>query len=134
MASVIFDSYVEDSISGGIDLTNNNIMCALMDDQYFPLSTDVTFDNTNEIVGTGYTSGGKPITGKLTISGYFKSAPVSWSGCVIATRWAVLYNASNSNRLVAAYDFGLVRRSRGGTFTVNWGSSGLLRHKRLTDA
>lgn len=130
MSSFIFDSYINDSMSGDSDLDSDNIRCALMTEDYSPGTTDTVFDNAYETSGTGYTAGGKSLSGKVTVDGYFRASTLIWENCTISVRWAVLYNASRSNRLIAVLDFGETKRCRSGTFTVSWDVSGILRHRR----
>jgi len=129
MASIVFDSYLHDSLSGDTKVLEDDLMCALMTSSYSPDTSDTVFDDTYEVSGTGYTAGGKGITGKTVVDGTLRVSPVTWPASSITARWAVIYNSSNSNRLIAAIDFETDRRSLSSSFTVNWTASGLLRHR-----
>jgi len=66
-----------------------------------------------EVVGTGYTQGGQPLTITTTptsgISGttaYWSFADVLWSPASFTARGAMIYNASQSNASVCILDFG----------------------------
>ena len=66
-----------------------------------------------EVVGTGYTQGGQPLTITTTptsgISGttaYWSFADVLWSPAAFTARGAMIYNASQSNASVCILDFG----------------------------
>ena len=130
MASVVFSSYLHDSIAGEIDLLSNDIKCALMNSSYTPVISDTVFDDTYEVVGTGYTPGGKSMTGKMALEEVLRSSALTWSNCTIRDiKWAVLYNSSNSNRLIAAFEFDTVRRTRSGSIQISWAASGVIRHR-----
>lgn len=130
MASVIFNYYVNSLASGSINLLSDAIMCALMDSSYTPSLTDTTFDNTHEVSGYGYAAGGKLLTGRSVTAGVFRASNVVWETATVSARWAVLYDASFNNRLVAAIDFGSDISSTVGTFTVAWSPSGILKYER----
>lgn len=91
------------------------------------------YTSSNEITGSGYTAGGKVITG-VTIGSdgytvFCSFANPSWTGALTA-RYALIYNASKSNKSVAVLDFGADKTSTN-TFTVtlpaNTATSALLR-------
>lgn len=70
------------------------------------------YSSVNEIVGTGYTAGGKLLTG-LTVQAdaqtgtvYANFDDVSWPGANFTARGALIYNATQGNRSVAVLDFG----------------------------
>lgn len=77
------------------------------------LNLDTTvYTTANEIsdIGTGYTAGGKVITG-VTVStsgttAYISFNNVVWNPAAFTTRCALIYNASKSNRSIAVLDFG----------------------------
>jgi len=79
------------------------------------LNADTTvYSSTNEVVATGYSPGGSPLTGvALSISGttvYVNWANISWTAGLTA-RCALIYNASKSNKSVAVLDFGADKTS-----------------------
>ena len=69
---------------------------------------------TGEVVGTGYTAGGIPLTVTTTpTSGstggsvaYWSFANAVWSPAAFTTRGALIYNSSQSNASVCVLDFG----------------------------
>jgi len=67
------------------------------------------YSSDNEVVASGYTPGGNPLTGAaLNTSGYtayVNWANVSWTASLTA-RCALIYNASKGNKSVAVLDFG----------------------------
>lgn len=95
--------------------------------------TTTAYSATNEVVASGYTAGGQTITGftigsdGFTVFGSFNNP--SWSAALTA-RYALIYNASKSNKSIAVLDFGADKTSLT-TFTVtlppNTATSALLR-------
>lgn len=91
------------------DLSTDTIKIAL-----YTAAADLNADTTvysalNEVVATGYTAGGKVMTGvSINSSGYIAYANwdnVSWTSALTA-RCALIYNASKGNTSVAVLDFG----------------------------
>ena len=77
---------------------------------------------TDEVTGTGYTSGGATLSGfSVTETGSVArldfSSP-SWSTATISATGAIIYNSSKSNKAVAVFDFGGTITSTAGTFTA----------------
>ena len=75
------------------------------------LGADTTvYTATGEITGTGYTAGGKILTGTtVSTSGttaYVDFANAVWNPAAFTCRGALIYNASKSNKAVAVLDFG----------------------------
>jgi hypothetical protein len=79
------------------------------------------YSTTNEIVGTGYTAGGKVITGvTVNTSGYTAYVNfdnVVWNPAAFTARCALIYNSSKGNKSIAVLDFGS-DKTCSGTFTV----------------
>jgi hypothetical protein len=96
-------------------------------------ASTTAYSTTNEIAGAGYTAGGQTLTGAtINSSGYIVYADFadpSWTGALTA-RYALIYNASKSNKSIAVLDFGADKRSVN-TFTVtlpaNTATTALLR-------
>lgn len=86
------------------------------------------YSATNEVSGTGYTAGGATLSGIATgLSGstaYLTFTDPTWSEATITARGCLIYNASKSNKAVAAYDFGGDVVSTNGTFTVDLPAAG----------
>jgi hypothetical protein len=70
----------------------------------------LAYTTTSEVVGTGYTAGGKVLTGvTVLVSGttaYLDFADVVWNPANFTARGALIYNTSLSNLAVAVLDFG----------------------------
>ena len=129
MASLIFNSCIDDMARGNIDFDTNSFKAMLVTSAYTPNKDthDKRDDVTNEVSGTGYTAGGvasvctvtkDTATDRVTLS----FAAVSWASSTITARGLVYYKtrggASSADELVAYNDFGSDVSSSGGTFSV----------------
>jgi len=84
--------------------------------------------SAGEVVGSGYTAGGKtlsvstsPTSGNNTSgvpTAYVSFSSVSWANSTITARGALIYNASKGNKTVAVLDFGSNKTTNNDTFTV----------------
>ena len=88
-------------------------------------NTTAAYTTTGEVVGTGYTAGGKPLvisnipTGDTTNNvAYISFDPVTWTGASFTCRGALIYN-STTNATVAVLNFGSDKTTTG-TFTVTF--------------
>ena len=92
------------------------------------------YSTANEIVGTGYTAGGKTLTGvTIGTSGsiaYVNFNNVVWTPASFTTRCALIYNSSQGNKSIAVLDFGSDKTATN-TFTItmpaNTATSALIR-------
>ena len=102
------------------DLSTDTIKIALYTGNADLNETTTVYSSTNEVSGTGYTAGGKVMTGvAISSSGYVAYvnwANVSWTSALTA-RCALIYNASKGNKSVAVLDFGSDKTSTT-TFTI----------------
>lgn len=77
----------------------------------------------NEAAGTGYTAGGKSLTGRAaSLSGdvaILDFADPVWAGATITARGGLIYNKTRANKAVAVLDFGADITSTAADFTVN---------------
>lgn len=93
-------------------------------------------DLTNEVVGTGYTAGGKSVTKAAwnggsgyvdTTNAMLDATDVAWTGATFANvRYVAVYETTG-NKIRAIYDFGADKSVTTGTFTVQWSASGLIK-------
>lgn len=128
MASLIYNSALDDMARGAIDFDTDTFKAMLVTGSYTPNKDthDKRDDVTNEVSGTGYTAGGvasvvtvtkDTANDKVTI----QFAAVSWSVNTLTARGCVYYKsrggASSADELVAYNDFGS-DTSRTGTFLV----------------
>ena len=129
MASLIYNSCIDDMAKGAIDFDTDTFKAMLVTSTYTPNKDthDKRDDVTNEVSGTGYTAGGATTAvtvtkdtanDKVTIS--FGS--VSWATATITARAAVIYKsrggASSADELVCYVDFNGDVTATGATFSL----------------
>jgi hypothetical protein len=95
-------------------------------------STDSVYSATSESSGTGYTAGGKAITGltpTLTESPtgtvMYDMDNLSWTEATITARGLILYADALSDKLILGMAFGQDYVSTNGTFLVQFAAGGL---------
>lgn len=129
MASLIYNSCIDDLVRNNIDFDTNTFKAMLVTSDYTPNKDthDRRDDVTNEITGTGYTAGGA--TSAVTVTKdtandkvTIQFAAVSWGSSTLTARGCVYYKsrggASSADELVAYNDFGSDVSTVGGTFSV----------------
>ena len=129
MASLIYNSAIDDMARNNIDFDTNTFKAMLVTSSYSPNKDthDRRDDVTNEVTGTGYTAGGA--TSAVTVTKdtandkvTIQFGAVSWASSTITARGCVYYKsrggASSADELVAYNDFGSDVSSAGGTFDV----------------
>lgn len=129
MASLIYNSCLNDMATGAIDFDTDTFKIMLVTSSYTPnKDTHTKRSNvTNEITGTGYTSGGTTTTVTVTNDTAndridIDFSDVSWSSATLTAAAAVIYKSTGtaaSDNLVAYLDFAGNVISTNGTFTVD---------------
>jgi hypothetical protein len=129
MASLIYNSAIDDMAKGLIDFDTDSFKVFLVTSSYVPnKDTHTKRSNvTNEISGTGYTAGGKStvvtVTNNTSLDRIeINFSDISWTTATLTAAAGVVYkttgNASTDN-LVAYLDFGGNVSSTSGTFNVD---------------
>lgn len=130
MASLIFNSFLDDVFKGNIDCDTDTFYALLTTSSYTEDKDahDRRDDVTNEVSGTGYTAGGNVVTVTVTKDTVNDRIDVSlggttWTTSTITGRKAVYYKrrggAASADELVAVNDFGSDVITSAGTFTLN---------------
>lgn len=133
MASIIYNSMLHDISTGSIDFDTDTFKCMLVTSSYTPSkSHSKRSDITNEVTGTGYTTGGNVATAAVALINNTSNLQdiswsiTSWTSSTITARGAVVYKArggaSSADELVGYLDFVTDQSSSGGTFTVTVGT------------
>lgn len=82
------------------------------------------FSTSNEVSGTGYTSGGIALTNVTpTTSGttaFIDFDDATFSDATITAAGALIYNSTDNDRAVAVLDFGGDKTSTNGDFTIQF--------------
>jgi hypothetical protein len=130
MASLIYNSAIDEMARGDIDADTDTFKAMLVTSSYTPDKDTHEFrdDVTNEAPATGnYVAGGETSTVTVTKDTAndrvtIQFGAVSWSSSTITARGCVYYKsrggASSADELVAYADFGSDVSSSGGTFSV----------------
>lgn len=130
MASIVYNSALDDLAKGAIDFDTDTFKIMLVTSSYTPNKDTHTkrSDVTNEVSGTGYTSGGD--TTAVTVTKDTANdrldidfGNVSWSSATLTARGGVIYKSrgglASADELVAYLDFTSDVTSTNGTFTVD---------------
>ena len=101
------------------DLVADTLKIALYTSSANLDASTTAFTTTQEISGTGYSSGGVELTSRtVSTSGttaFFDADDPTWTSASFTARGALIYNSSNSNKAIAVLNFG-------GDFTVSSGT------------
>lgn len=127
MTSVIYDSYMDDVNKSNID-PNVDTFYAMLTFGYAPNKATHAkrSDVTGEVVGTGYTAGGNPIAGVLSLDtvnhrSELTFADVAWPTSSVSATGMAIYKhrggLATADNLVAWVDFGGTVTSAATTFT-----------------
>lgn len=130
MASLIYNSCLDDLAKGNIDFDTDTFYAMLVTSSYTPdKDTHLKRSSvTNEVTGTGYTAKGTAATVTVTKDTAndridISLGAVSWPTSTITARGAVYYKyrggADTADELVAYIDFGGDVSSTAGTFALS---------------
>tara|TARA_E500000318_G_scaffold40614_1_gene38886 strand:- start:572 stop:1015 length:444 start_codon:yes stop_codon:yes gene_type:complete len=123
-------SFKQQLLAGDHDIDNDTLKLALYTSSATLNGNTTAFSATNEVGNSGtYASGGGTLTSptigltatSATASTAFVDfANVSFTSATISAQAALIYNtsASNTNAAIAVLDFGAVKTSTNGTFTI----------------
>lgn len=131
MTSGIYNRFKANLMSGAFNLNSDTIKVALLNNSHsFSGAHNVWSDiSTNEITGTGYTSGGATLAGKTVVqasTSYFDANDTAWSSASFTAYYCVLYDTTASNNLICCIDLGGAQTVTSGTFTMQWNASGII--------
>lgn len=134
MANAVCDSFKVELLEGEHDFDSSGgdtFNLALYDSSATLSNTTTIYSATNEVGASGsYAAGG----GALTNSGaaatgataYISFSNISFTSATIAAQYALIYNTTtsptntNTNAAVMVLDFGAVKTSTAGTFTIQF--------------
>ncbi len=129
MASLIYNSALNDMATGAIDFDTDSFKIELVTSSYTP-NKDTHLKRssvTNEVSGTGYTAGG--VSTAVTVTNDTANdridinfADVSWASASLTAAAAVIYKNTGTaatDNLVAYLDFAGNVTSTNGTFTLD---------------
>lgn len=132
-----YGNFLLKALNKEIDWDTDTIKVALCTSAYVPnQDTHIYFSAiTNEVTGTGYTTGGATL-GTKTITydagtnvTKLDAADVIWADSTITARYAIIYDdtpaTAATKPLIAYIDFGADVISSAGTFTITWDAAGI---------
>ena len=135
ITSAICNSYKKELLDG-VHAAADTYKIALFTDAATLGAATTAYATTNEITGSGYTAGGKSLTGFATgldgSTAYLTFTDIAWTSATITARGCLIYNSSKSNKAVAAFDFGGNISSTNGDFTVDFPGTGATSLIRIT--
>ncbi len=127
-------SFKDQILKGQHDLLTDTIKLALYTSAATLDENTTAYSTPNEVTGTGYSAGGKVLTGVTISTGnnvvYVSFNNAVWNPAAFTAAGGLIYNASKSNKSIAVLSFGADKTATN-TFTVqmptNSSSSALLR-------
>lgn len=116
-------SFKSQIFQGDQDLTADTLKMALYTSAATLGASTTAYSATNEVVGTGYTAGGRVITNVVigtSASGvvYLSFDNVLWPGSSFTAMGALIYNSTRSNSAIAVLDFGANQTCNNQVFAV----------------
>jgi len=137
MADVIYNSFKKQLLNAGINFGTSSVKIMLVTSTYTPDQDTHDFkdDVTNEVSGTGYTTGGATLAnGTVTQDNtddeaVYDADDVTWGTSSLTARGAVLYQdtgVGSTSPLIAYLDFGSDQTSSSGNFTIQWNTEGII--------
>ena len=136
-------SFKQQLLAGDHDIDNDTINLALYTDSATLNGNTTAYTTSNEVGASGtYAAGGATLTtptigltktSATASTAFVDFANVSFTSATISAQAALIYNRSsaNTNAAIAVLDFGAVKTSTNGTFTIafptNDASSAILR-------
>lgn len=133
MASLIYNKFLDNVVRGSFNFASDTFKVMLVTSSYTPNKDthEDRADVTNEVSGTGYTTGGTATTPTITLDTSndrvdLTFSNVSWASATITARAAVIYKSTGTaaNDLLVAYvDFGSDVSSTNAAFAVTFSSA-----------
>ena len=131
MASLVYNSFIEDMAKGDIDFDIDDFKVMLVGAGYAASKTHTRRSHvTNEVTGTGYNQGGAATTVTINKNNAdnridLNFSNVAWSNATITARGAVIYKDSglgqaSADPLIAYVDFNQNIASTNASFAVTF--------------
>ena len=132
MANIIPDAFKSELLSGTHNFANggNSFKIALYTDisGYSTSSTAYTTSNEVSSSGTSYTAGGNALDSQAVAvasnTAFVDFADEVFSSVTLSAVGAVIYNDTNSDKLVVVLDFGGTKTATNGDFTIQFPTAG----------
>ena len=132
MANIIPDAFKSELLSGTHNFANggNSFKIALYTDisGYSTSSTAYTTSNEVSSSGTSYTAGGNVLDSQAVAvasnTAFVDFADEVFSSVTLSAVGAIIYNDTNSDKLVVVLDFGGTKTATNGDFTIQFPAAG----------
>ena len=124
ISSAICNSFKQELLVEGHNLTNgaDSIKLALYTSSATMGAGTTAYSTSQEASGTNYSAGGSALTnvtpalsGSVAVCDF---ADLTFGTATVTARGCLLYNSTNSNKAIAAIDFGGDKTSTAGNFTI----------------
>lgn len=125
-------TFKQELLNGDHDITNDTVNLALFTDSATLNANTTAYAATNEVGASGtYAAGGATLqsatvgltkTSVTASTAFVDFADLSFTSATISAQAALIYNRSSSatNAAIAVLDFGGVKTSTNGTFTIQF--------------
>jgi hypothetical protein len=131
-SNMVYNEYKTAALGAGADL-DDNVVKVMLVNGYDPVITHSTLSAiTNEVTAAPeYDAGGAILANVAVYTDLATSAArlsgdnITWGGSTIDATGAVIYDSTN-NVLVAYIDFGGLKSSTAGDFTIQWNANGII--------
>lgn len=136
VSATLYGGFFESLANKEIDLGSDTLNVMLLTSAYVPSDTHrYLSDLSDEVVGTGYTSGGKALqvvtvtydSASKTLT--LDAEDISWTSSTLTARYAVIVDVTpgtaQTNPLISYVDFGADVSDTNGTFEINWNTGGI---------
>ena len=133
MANVVPYSFAQELLKGNHDFVNDTINIALYEAgsgaPYDVNSTVYSTGVSNQVgtSGTGYATNGKPLQNAVVANqtnvATLTFDTISWTSATFGAAYGVIFNVTDSNKLVVVLDFGGTKSCSNGTFTITFPST-----------
>jgi hypothetical protein len=132
MANIITNKFLYNCLAA---FAGHTVKAAILADTYTPDKDHNTWADvsSNEISSAGYVAGGQELANLAATEddagdkAFLDCDDLSWSGITLTdARYLVLYDTSDSDNIIAVYDFGTNQAITAGNFTVSINALGLL--------
>ena len=127
-------SFKSEILQEGHNLATDTLKIALYTSSASLGAGTTAFTTSNEISGTGYSSGGVTLTNPAVsttgTTAHFDADDPPWTSASFTANGALIYNSSNSNKAIAVLAFGGDFTVSSGTFRIVFpaaGTTGIIR-------
>ncbi len=132
MANIIPDAFKSELLSGTHNFANggNSFKIALYTDISGFSTSSTAYTTSNEVSssGTSYTAGGNALDSQAVAvasnTAFVDFADEVFSSVTLSAVGAVIYNDTNSDKLVVVLDFGGTKTATNGDFTIQFPAAG----------